>query len=139
MSKRGVLIWRRVLKRGGAYQVSAVIGKISSLTDNTHAATLQAHGNRINWNGKETILLYWFLCSWSLKNCKWSDKSETGFSGIPTNHNITLTLGGGSNLFQGVHVWNHGLRGEVLIQGRALSRVWVLIWGNIVQEFFCSC
>ena len=58
----------------------------------------------IEFTGMEKELFFCtdsYVAAWSLKNCEWSDKLETGFSGIPTNHNKTLTPGGGSKLFKG--------------------------------------
>ena len=53
----------------GDYEVTTSIRKKIKRMDDAHKGTLQAQGDRKNWNGEETYLLYLFFCSRSVKSC----------------------------------------------------------------------
>ena len=53
----------------GDYDVTTSIRKKMKRMDDAHKGTLQAQGDRKNWNEEETYLLYLFFCSRSVKRC----------------------------------------------------------------------
>ena len=53
----------------GDYEVTTSIRKKIKRMDDAHKGTLQAQGDRKNWNREETYLLYLFFCSRSVKSC----------------------------------------------------------------------
>ena len=92
--------------------------------------TLQAHGERNNWDGKETIHLHRL----KFNSCKLCG-NRNRFSLHP---HYLKWWGRRGHLFVGeVLVWHCGLRAghlykeRALIWGRVLIRVWVLILRNI--------
>ena len=99
--------WSYCFWQSTAFIKNAAIVKYNNTRrENAYKGTLQVHKYRNKWkwiNGKESILLYWFLCSWSLQ-IKW-------LVYIVSLLFKKVSGRGGGDYLKGLLIWYYGLGG----------------------------